>query len=99
MERFGAPLPGGTFTGVQKELKAAGLTFYPNPAGSELNIVTDPSGYDTVSVFDVLGKKVATFALQQGVSVISTVGLEKGLYIFRFSGPAGEYTGRIVTGR
>lgn len=66
-------------------------TFFPNPvvSGSDITVISSNSGSNnSVSIFDLTGKKVATKTFNGSKTSISTQSIPKGVYILSIDGGA-----------
>lgn len=91
-------------TGEHGPAFAAGLegdatTFYPNPVtGGELNVVAGKQAINSVSLFDLSGKRVS-FKNNSGASskvTVSTLSLKKGVYILEVNGQKSTSRNKVV---
>lgn len=64
-----------------------GITVYPNPAGTFVNIDNRSDAFDEMVIYSVEGKKIRAGKLQAGVNTFSTTDLPSGVYLLRVNGP------------
>ncbi len=72
-------------------------TFFPNPvvSGSDITVISSNAGSNnSVSIFDLTGKKVATKSFNGSKTSISTQSIPKGVYILSIDG--GALTKKLV---
>ncbi|KAB1071389.1 T9SS type A sorting domain-containing protein [Tamlana haliotis] len=69
------------------------FSLYPNPASTTINI-KNSSDFDTLTIYNLIGKRVATNAVQGNSIDVSN--LKAGLYIFQFTGQAKTINKRVV---
>ena len=93
-----APNPGA----VREVNKTSlGISVYPNPANSEINISLSENTSGTLSITNIIGQKVQEIKLDRQISRIDVSKLEKGVYIYHFTSSEGTLsrTGRLVINR
>jgi hypothetical protein len=81
------------FTPEDEVVAVTAVTMWPNPATDNVNI-SGSSDFDTVTVYDYLGKMV----MHQPIlgSSVDISNLISGLYIFRLSGNSETINKRII---
>ncbi len=74
------------------------VTIYPNPAKNILYVATSmPDAHVSISIFDILGKKILTKSITSSESQIDISTLRKGIYLARFESPAlASYTQKLI---
>mgnify|MGYP003683458695 CR=1 FL=1 len=75
-----------SLTLVDAKLTENQISFYPNPAKSKLNIVSNKNDIGLVEVFDLLGKKIVSKRIQTDKGYISTPTFSKGIYLIKIDG-------------
>jgi len=65
-------------------------TVYPNPATDNVNFTTSFLSYSTVTVYDVIGKIVATEEMVNGKSSLNTENFVPGIYSYRICDKEGN---------
>ncbi|MBP7496841.1 MAG: T9SS type A sorting domain-containing protein [Bacteroidales bacterium] len=60
------------------------ISFYPNPVRTELNIISSQANKAQVEIFDILGKKIYSQAMDNLMLKINVSGLAEGLYILKY---------------
>jgi hypothetical protein len=68
------------------------VRFYPNPAKSFIEILS-PSAVESVSLFDITGRKALSQSKGARVDVRS---LPKGAYIISIKDATGEYRSKLI---
>ncbi|MFT5516772.1 MAG: hypothetical protein ACI80V_002910 [Rhodothermales bacterium] len=71
---------------------------YPNPASSDITIALGTDDFE-LTVFDLLGRTVATRAASGGSISVDTRHFAPGIYFFRAKSPSQTGSGRFVVGR
>ena len=69
---------------------------YPNPTKSSWNVNTKNSTISSISVFDVLGKKVLTLQPNSNETLIDGSNLEKGFYISKITTDKGVENIKLI---
>jgi hypothetical protein len=70
------------------DVNSNSVAFYPNPFRSTLNIVIKDASQTaaaTVSIYDMLGRRILTSAISKEVSSIATESLPSGMYFYTVS--------------
>ena len=68
--------------GISAELTAAKpLNIYPNPAQNKVNVEMDDNSPATISIYDMVGRKVKAITTNSKASTIIIENLEKGIYM------------------
>ncbi|MDH5413591.1 MAG: MopE-related protein, partial [Flavobacteriaceae bacterium] len=84
---------GGGVLGIDDELLAKSVRFYPNPAGNYLTIDSDIT-LTKVEIFSILGKKIKE--LNKDFKSIPIDDLSKGVYIVRLQSEDGLATKKLI---
>ncbi len=73
-------------------VKANSVNVYPNPATSQVNfsIAANPGKEYMLEVYDMTGKKMNSYTVQNNFAAISTSGYAPGLYLYRLCDRNGE---------
>ncbi len=70
---------------------------YPNPFKDKINFITPPDqNVLAIHIYDVLGKKIQSFLVQEGEGTINTVALSKGIYIANIEFEKGRKTIKLI---
>ncbi|PBQ31922.1 hypothetical protein CNR22_09115 [Sphingobacteriaceae bacterium] len=85
-------------TGIKEaSLESVGISAYPNPFGSALNIKNASENELNVSISDALGKVIYSAKLKgQSVETISGESLNSGLYFISVQGTNGSITKKLI---
>jgi hypothetical protein len=79
-----------------KKSTASTSTVFPNPTKSNWNVKTTNSSISSISVFDVLGKKVLTLEPNSNETSIDSSNLERGVYISKITTNNGVETYKLI---
>lgn len=84
-------------TNVNKAAKAeTGITLYPNPVRSELNVLFDGSaGVKNIAVYNVIGKAVSVYRVTGNSAKLDMDNAPAGIYFLRFI----DGNGRVIATR
>lgn len=80
-------------------LEVDATTFYPNPVtNGELNVVAGKQAINSVSLFDLAGKRVSFKANSSSASkiTVNTLSLKKGVYILEVNGKKSTSRNKVV---
>jgi hypothetical protein len=69
------------------------LSFYPNPAKSEISIAT--SEYSDIQLIDLSGKIIDSFTVQS-FKKVDLQHLERGVYLLNFSSKSGRSSRKLI---
>jgi hypothetical protein len=73
------------------------ISLYPNPTSGQLNILSPVAGIESISIYDVRGRKVAEVSLNSEKSYrMDMSAMESALYFVTISTESGSVTKRIV---
>ena len=86
--------PCDTIVSVRQKSENNKTEIYPNPGKDFVNVRTDHSGKQELTLFDSNGREVLHSTLVKGDNRIETASLSPGIYYFLISGNDGEYTSR-----
>lgn len=81
----------GNFNQVQD-----GLSSFPNPANNSLTIRSENNIINTISIFNLLGKKIATYQPNELELKIDVSGFSDGLYLAKVVTPSGSGSLKLV---
>lgn len=73
-------------TGINEVLSSANVTVFPNPAENELNITIDGSKTESVQLFDITGRLMNTYAVENNYVLINTTAFANGIYTYSIIG-------------
>jgi uncharacterized repeat protein (TIGR01451 family) len=76
------------------ESKKTSFSIYPNPAKEYVNIYTEENGIGVL--YDINGKEIKRFTINNGDNKISLINLSKGIYIIKTIGDNLKNTSKIV---
>ena len=76
-----------------KQDNIAGLSIYPNPANTVVNISSDLNGIKNVEIYDVLGKQVIKTSTEMAVNVSA---LNAGVYMVKITQDGKSATRKLV---
>ena len=86
-----------TTLGVNSESLSKNLKLYPNPVVDELQISGLKNSENTkITVFNLLGQKMAQFNLNQNQKSVDLNNLNTGVYLVKIKSEDGQITKRIV---
>lgn len=78
--------PGCTTSGVvSMEKMTGGVTFYPNPFSTSVNVAiqdASPSSVTQLRVYDVVGKELLDVRITEELTQIDTINLPSGMYFY-----------------
>lgn len=86
---------GRTPLGKPNEDLQSGLLLYPNPGNGSLRI-QHAEAFENLKVYNLLGSQVHEEPLAGKSALLKLEHLEKGVYLFHFSGSAGEAIRRYI---
>jgi hypothetical protein len=78
------------------ELTNAPFTFYPNPAGDQLNISTTGFIAERITITSLLGQVVMDFAPTSGQTTVNTATLAEGIYYMTVISTTGRSVKEVV---
>ena len=91
---------GGTFLDLPKNSdnsSVLGIEFYPNPAQNQTNIIFSQAFSGQIELFDLTGKRIYFFDLQNSFSFnLNLSQVEQGLYFVRISGDSFSKVKKLV---
>ncbi len=67
-------------TGIKDASKTSQVSFYPNPATSEITVNGGQNYLEKVEVYDITGKKILQKEISKQQDIIDLSGLKRGLY-------------------
>ena len=70
------------------------MSIYPNPVKDNLNIFTEEAGLGVL--YDINGKELKRFTLNNGENKVNLSNLSKGVYILKTVGNSFKKTSKIV---
>jgi hypothetical protein len=80
-------------TGIKNITPASGLSVYPNPANTRLNVVVDnPVSDGKVEIYNTIGELVYQSPINDKTTTIQTSQWNDGLYAVRVSSSSGTVT-------
>jgi hypothetical protein len=80
--------------GIQEYKNTVQFSTYPNPAASELNLVTDSKKVDAISIMDITGKQIELVKITADRTQLNTAEYVSGIYIYAASNNKGEIVAR-----
>ncbi|MCC7298090.1 MAG: choice-of-anchor D domain-containing protein [Bacteroidia bacterium] len=87
----------GDFSSINPLQQQAIYRVYPNPASGDITIsIVGGSANNTVEISNILGAKIISKNMIQGVETIDISGLLPGIYTVKISSDAGAYSQKIV---
>jgi len=72
-----------TYIAVDEKFANPGLSVYPNPASTWINIKSESAG--TLAISDIQGSTIRTIKLLQGETKIDITSLSSGMYLINFT--------------
>jgi len=79
------------FVGIDQYGESVGEVYmYPNPASSEVNIVSTIADVQFFNVYDITGKQVSNINIESGSNTLSVSDLTNGLYVYQIVNKSGE---------
>ncbi|HXB12975.1 MAG TPA: T9SS type A sorting domain-containing protein, partial [Bacteroidia bacterium] len=72
------------------------VKLYPNPFSQSVNVNIDISGPVTVTIFNLMGQSVGTWAMDKGLNTINTSGMASGVYTIQVKTPGGILNKKLV---
>ena len=72
--------------GINELVSAVTVNVFPNPAENELNITIDGSKTVSIQVFDVSGRLIDTYAVENNYALINTTAYANGIYMYSIIG-------------
>ncbi len=87
----------GLFTDVIDYNNTSGVSIYPVPVNDKLLLSVEYSGmYNFAFLFDIQGRMIQHIELKNSMEIMNTAELNKGVYILRLSGRAGNTAFKII---
>jgi hypothetical protein len=90
-------LDGLAFTGIngiQEYKNAVSFNAYPNPASSEINLVTSSKEVSLVNVYDITGRELEALKITSDHTVLNTASYTTGIYFYSATNSKGEILAR-----
>ncbi len=79
------------FVGIEKFGEGAGeVLLYPNPASSEMNVVSTIADVQFFNVYDITGKQVLNVNIESGTNTLTISDLTNGMYVYQIVNKSGE---------
>ena len=78
------------------EFEANNFTIYPNPSTGIVNIKSTLNKDFTLTLFDVVGRKISSKEYKNTLSTIKVSDLSKGIYFFSFTTDIGDFTKKVI---
>ena len=75
---------------ISKRDKVSNVNLYPNPANQTINIDVKTSG--TITISDLLGRRVSDIKLHSGNNIVSINDIPSGLYLYQYISDSGTDT-------
>jgi hypothetical protein len=72
------------------------VTLHPNPATDELTITSPANKYQSISISNMLGKRIMTLKMSKPTTTIDVSALPAGMYIVTLNGGSGSEVKRFV---
>lgn len=72
----------GLFLGAQTTARGVDFSVFPNPTTEFISVVDANNSISTIEVYNLVGKKVKTFAFHAGEKYV-VADLPKGMYLVR----------------
>ena len=85
---------GNEVLSTEDKNKKTSLSIYPNPVKDNLNIFTEEAGLGVL--YDINGKELKRFTLNNGENKVNLSNLSKGVYILKTVGNSFKKTSKIV---
>jgi|GEM_PF-1753401 len=80
---------GETLLGLEEAVEKT-LSIFPNPTGDQLNILSNHTNFENISIFNIQGQEVMTVKFQQNQRSIDTSGLQTGVYFLKAESDTGQ---------
>jgi hypothetical protein len=90
-------LDGLAFTGIngiQEYKNSVSFSAYPNPANSEINLVTSSKEVSLVNVYDITGRQIEALKITSDRTLLNTSSYTTGIYFYSASNNKGEIMAR-----
>ncbi len=73
-------------TGINEVASSVNVNVYPNPAENELNISIDGLKTESIQVFDITGRLINSYSVQNNYALINTTTFANGIYTYSIIG-------------
>lgn len=73
-------------TGINEITSSVKVNVFPNPADNELNMMIDGAKTESVQVFDITGRLMNTYAVENNTVLINTSAFANGIYTYSIIG-------------
>lgn len=87
-DSFGCLLPDCEYVGIEEE-PSFYFNIYPNPAEDFVNVVLEDVNEMNMELYDIMGKKVYSKRIGEGVSYLSLENFSSGVYIYTLGNKRG----------
>lgn len=78
-----------------KQLINPSISIFPNPASDQLNINAFESNIQDVVMYDIMGKEIRRYSVNNNLTTLDVYGLHSGLYILRIKTEEGLLTRKV----
>lgn len=78
------------------DIALEGVSVYPNPANSILNIEVEEGSEGTITLTDINGRLIATSTLLNGTAKVNTADFKNGIYILSIRTAQGSLSKRVT---
>jgi len=72
------------------------LNLYPNPTNDKLTVKSEHSTMTTLCLYDVIGKEIRRYTINEMSTVLDVIHLCKGIYFLKIETENGTVTKRFV---
>lgn len=82
-------------TAIQNQKQEAAFRFYPNPATSEITLISDKSG--VIQIMDLSGRNLVSYPVSAGISKQLSIGMyPAGLYLIKMQSNTGVSVSKLI---